>query len=212
VISVCRRLHYLSVINHLLDSSDAEEEEEVFSDAREALASPQGPAVPMTRVEKVDDEPRHGQVPGTDAYEKRTQDAVPDEVEVIPEGQPSASASRRSSTAPGSGPSVTIPRTVVEKVDDSPSHGDVPGTNAHDMRRADSVPDQIVRSGRSTPEPGHHRSNPSVDSIPKTVVTRVDSEPRHGEIPGTEAFKKRMKDAKPDLLEKDEERQSKPNC
>lgn len=38
--------------------------------------------VPKTRVEKVDDSPSHGEVPGTDAYAKRQADAEPDEIAV----------------------------------------------------------------------------------------------------------------------------------
>ena len=63
----------------------------------------------------------------------RTQDAVPDELEIIPEGHNSRRGSHlpepdRSAT-PGGTP---IPRTVIEKVDpESPSRGDVPGTLAH---------------------------------------------------------------------------------
>lgn len=186
----------------LSDSSNDESDQ--FSDAREALTSPTAVPIPLTRVEKVDDEPSHGQVPGTEAYEKRIQDAVPDEVEVIPDGQPSAPSSRRGSIAPPGGPRFSIPRTVVEKVDDTPSHGEVPGTAAHEMRKTDYVPDHIVTSGRSSPSPSH-RGSLSVEAIPKTIVTKVDSEPRHGEVPGTDAFKKRLLDAEPDLLEKVEE-------
>lgn len=39
-------------------------------------------------------------------------------------------------------------------------------------------------------------------SIPKTVITKVDSEPTHGEVPGTDAFDMRKGDAKPDIIEK----------
>lgn len=44
-----------------------------------------------------------------------------------------------------------IPRTVVEKVEpDSPSYGEVPGTLAHDMRRADAEPDEVVKAPDAT--------------------------------------------------------------
>ncbi|KAF2268334.1 hypothetical protein CC78DRAFT_21328 [Lojkania enalia] len=105
----------------------------------------------MTRVERVDDQPSYGEVPGTDAYNKRMQDAVPDEVEVVPEGLRSRSTSRvcaedRVYTPGGS----LIPKTVVEKVDpDTPSYGEVPGTHAHELRAADAVPDVILKA----PEP-----------------------------------------------------------
>jgi hypothetical protein len=107
--------------------------------------------IPITRVERVDDQPSFGEVPGTDAYNKRAQDAVPDEVEIVPEGQRSRSASRLSASdrpvTPGGSP---VPKTVVEKIDpDEPSYGDVPGTHAHQLRQADAEPDIIVK----VPEP-----------------------------------------------------------
>lgn len=95
-------------------------------------------------------------MPGTDAYSKRVQDAVPDEVEVVPEGQRSRSASRVSAAdlpyTPGGTP---VPKTVVEKVDpDTPSHGEVPGTDAYKIRRADAVPDVILKA----PEPPQRKT------------------------------------------------------
>ena len=108
-------------------------------------------------MERVDDEPSYGEVPGTDAYAKRTQDAVPDEVEVVPEGQRSRSTSRVSaSDRPYTPGGTQIPLTVVEKIDpDAPSHGDVPGTLAHDLRAADAKPDVVLKAPQppeKTPE------------------------------------------------------------
>jgi hypothetical protein len=94
----------------------------------------------------VDDEPAYGEVPGTDAYEKRAQDAVPDEVEVVPEGTRSRSASRLNAAdrplTPGGSP---VPKTVVERVDDEPAYGEVPGTDAYNKRLQDAVPDVVVK-------------------------------------------------------------------
>ena len=130
---------------------------------------------------------------------------MPDEVEVVPEGQ----SSRRGSTAietprsgtPGGSP---IPKTVVEKIDPgSPSHGDVPGTAAHAIRRADAVPDEIKPTSSPGLESGDDEP-PSTNSdvaVPRTVITRVDSKPAHGEIPGTDAYDMRKGDAEPDILE-----------
>ena len=137
----------------------------------------------------------------------RTQDAVPDELEIIPDGGRSRSNSMSSQkdglTSPGGMP---IPKTVVEKVDPtSPSHGDVPGTAAHAKRKADAVPDAILpvsgqQKNSNSPSIGE---NPSPEiPIPKTVVTRVDSMPAHGEVPGTDAFTIRQGDATPDIVEK----------
>ena len=62
----------------------------------------------------MDNAPRHGEVPGTQAYGIRTGDAVPDEVEVIPEGSQSRRASRTESTESIQSP---VPQTRVDRVD-----------------------------------------------------------------------------------------------
>ncbi|KAH7390885.1 hypothetical protein DE146DRAFT_146380 [Phaeosphaeria sp. MPI-PUGE-AT-0046c] len=137
---------------------DEASSDEHFSDASEGqinrneATSP----IPITRVERVDDAPAHGEVPGTDAYKKRTQDAVPDEVEIVPDGQRSRSASRVSGNdrplTPGGS---MVPKTIVEKIDpEQPSHGDVPGTHAHQLRLADAEPDVIIKA----PEPPQRKS------------------------------------------------------
>lgn len=101
---------------------------------------------------------------------------------------------------------IPIPKTVVEKIDPtSPSHGDIPGTAAHAKRQADAVPDVILRASErdETPVVDDRGGDISPDvTIPTTVITRVDSEPSHGEIPGTDAFDMRKGDAKPDVVEK----------
>jgi hypothetical protein len=123
-----------------------------FSDAQEGqpLPDPSGrnSPIPITRVERVDDKPAYGEVPGTPAYKMRIQDAVPDEIEVVPDGQRSRSASRAALEPPPWTPGGTpIPKTVVEKVDpEAPSYGDVPGTAAHSLRKADAQPDVILRA------------------------------------------------------------------
>ena len=87
-------------------------------------------------------------MPGTDAYKLRTKDAVPDEVEVIPEGQRSRASSRlRPEDRPSTPGGTPIPRIVAEKIDpDQPSYGDIPGTTAYEMRKADAKPDEVIRS------------------------------------------------------------------
>ena len=96
------------------------------------------PSVPTTRVERTDDTPRHGEVPGTAAHDMRRQDAVPDEFEVVPESNNNNS---------DDGSYQTIPKTVVEKVDpEGRSHGDEPGTVAYDLRKADALPDAVNKA------------------------------------------------------------------
>ncbi|KAG6051384.1 hypothetical protein E4U39_001101 [Claviceps sp. Clav50 group G5] len=88
-----------------------------------------------------------------------------------------------------------IPKTRVEKIDSIPSHGEVPGTEAHRQREADAQPDEIAVLG-DTEEHLEEASTP----IPKTRVEKVDSNPSYGEVPGTEAHKQREADAQPDEI------------
>lgn len=138
----------------------------------------------------------------------RTQDAVPDELEVIPDGARSRSASQSQQIhqdRPSGSVSGPIPRTVVDKVDPaSPSHGDVPGTAAHSKRKADAIPDVIRPATASETQVDGlaDRHIASDINVPSTVITKIDSEPSHGEIPGTEAFEMRKSDAKPDNVVK----------
>lgn len=187
-------------------------EEDYYSDAsegRKKVSRPVTPSspIPITRVEKVDDEPRHGEVPGTPAYDKRQQDAVPDEIEVVPDGRLSKRSSRQFLDTPLTPGGTPIPRTVVERVDAaSPSHGEVPGTEAYKQRMLDATPDVILvnpdptRGSKYKAGSGHQR-NISTASIPETVVTKVDDEPAHGEVPGTAAAEIRKRDATPDHIE-----------
>lgn len=105
----------------------------------------------------MDDIPSYGEVPGTSAYKLREQDAVPDEIEVVPEGARSRSASRlnpedRPLTPGGS----VVPKIVAEKVEpEKPAYGDVPGTAAYEMRKADAVPDEVVKSPASATAPAN---------------------------------------------------------
>lgn len=166
-----------------LDSSG----DEHFSDASEGkrkISRPQTPVspIPKTRVERVDDEPAHGEVPGTPAYDKRLKDAVPDEIEVVPEGRLSNRSSQimERSASPGG---TLIPRTVVEKVNPADtSYGDNPYSRAFQHRKTDSVPDLVLKA----PGPGDQRKSFDEDrphsiktsthtSIPETIVTPVDA-------------------------------------
>ncbi|KAI0396067.1 hypothetical protein F5Y17DRAFT_473529 [Xylariaceae sp. FL0594] len=148
------------------------ESDDHFSDAQSApdkdsrAVSP----IPRTRVERVDDEPAYGEVPGTEAYNKRTEDATPDEIAIIPdEHSPPPSANR--SPSPGDRP---IPKTVVDETDDAP------GSSTHHyhehLHQADATPD-FVRKPDGTGE-----ANPvplPVDATPQdTVDADVNQAPK----------------------------------
>ncbi|KAI1454384.1 hypothetical protein F4805DRAFT_324804 [Annulohypoxylon moriforme] len=134
---------------HELASSDSDEH---FSDAQTSPGNSPGSAspVPRTRVEKVDDEPSYGEVPGTEAYKKRTEDAEPDEIAILNETK-SQSVSPDRPVTPGGHP---IPKTVVEESEDAP------GSSAHryheSLHQADASPDFIRKAdgtGEANPTP-----------------------------------------------------------
>ncbi|PYH40912.1 uncharacterized protein BP01DRAFT_360891 [Aspergillus saccharolyticus JOP 1030-1] len=167
--------------------SAANSDDEPFTDANEGHQQPPSrpssatgrtSPIPLTRVERVDENPAHGEVPGTSAYEIRTRDAVPDQVEVIPDGSRSRSTSTSRQQQRPMTPSSPIPRTVVEKVDlDQPSHGDVPGTPAYELRKADAVPDVVMKASDSddaAPNP-ESVSIPTNTPVPETLLSRVNS-------------------------------------
>ena len=142
-------------------STDSSDESEQFTDASEghkSIPSRSGGAspIPIMRVEKVDNDPSYGDVPGTSAYNMRRADAVPDEVEIVPDGQRSRSQSRVNADDVPSGARKmpSVPSLVVEKIDPEERHyGDVPGTAAYEMRKADAEPDEIIKSPVQAPSP-----------------------------------------------------------
>ena len=121
----------------------------------------------MTRVERVDDQPAHGEVPGTAAYKIRTQDAVPDELEIVPDGMRSRSSSRvKDEDRPITPGGTPVPKMVVEKVDpDEPSYGEVPGTAAYEMRKADAKPDEILTSPLETRQNLEGKHSPTTSQV-----------------------------------------------
>lgn len=197
-------------------ASEEEDGDDHFSDASEGRsqsrslnASRAASPVPRTRVEKVDDEPRHGEVPGTTEYSKRGQDAVPDEVEVVPEGSRSRSSSRvERPVTPGGTP---IPQTIVSKVDEAPSYGDVPGTPAYNQRKADAVPDIVVKMPGEPQTPSSLSRESSDQSVPETKLSRVDSLPKDPTSPMLRAHRRSPSDALPDFTETVEETPGKPD-
>lgn len=120
--------------------------EDHYSDAISGSASPKAPAspIPRTRVERVDDKPAYGEVPGTQAYAMREGDAKPDEFAIIPDPDAKLTAEdhdeRRPST-PGGRP---IPKTVVEETPDSA--GAVTHPEVEAKHRVDSPPDVLVKA------------------------------------------------------------------
>lgn len=142
----------------LPESSDSTDEH--FSDAH---SDPEEPSngnraaspIPRTRVERVDSEPAHGEVPGTDAYKLRTEDAVPDEITVN-----SPARSRASSIAPSpvSPTSQSVPKTIVDEADDSPDAATQHQTprSRSNSHKADAAPDLIRKpdgTGAANPIP-----------------------------------------------------------
>ncbi|KAI1482797.1 hypothetical protein F4774DRAFT_369139 [Daldinia eschscholtzii] len=130
----------------------ASDSDEHFSDAQSSPSNSHGATspVPRTRVEKVDDEPSYGEVPGTEAYNKRTEDAEPDEIAIIHDKKPQSVSPDRPVT-PGGHP---IPKTVVDE------SADAPGSSTHhyneSLRRADAEPDFIRKpdgTGEANPTP-----------------------------------------------------------
>ncbi|KAH7329307.1 hypothetical protein B0I35DRAFT_507623 [Stachybotrys elegans] len=126
--------------HQLAESSDSEDQ---FTDAQSypmspALTSP----VPKTRVERVDSEPAHGEIPGTDAYKVREQDAVPDEIAVQSEATPTLAASDPASPA-------SIPKTVVEE---APGESGQHSVEFVEKRSADATPDEVVKSSEGGQE------------------------------------------------------------
>ncbi|KAK5990357.1 hypothetical protein PT974_08624 [Cladobotryum mycophilum] len=119
--------------HQLAEASDSEDQ---FMDAQSIPGSPNlGSPVPKTRVEKVDGEPSYGEVPGTDAYKMRENDAEPDEIAVI--ADPEAK-----STTPTPQEPIPVPTTIVEE-----SIGEHPGQHSvevEDKHQADALPDILL--------------------------------------------------------------------
>jgi len=135
---------------------EASDSEDHFSDAQSGPAEsiPASP-IPRTRVERVDDKPAYGEVPGTEAYSMREGDAMPDEIAFVPE--PDSKLASESelpprSPTPGGHP---IPKTVVEESPDSPGAITHPETEEQQKHhRADPPPDLIVKADGQTVDNG----------------------------------------------------------
>ncbi len=128
------------------------------------LETPRGIPVPMTRVERVDDEPSHGEVPGTAAHDIRSQDAAPDEM-VVATDDGTTQSSRPGDVGQAGEGQISMPEvpiTRVERVDDEPAHGEMPGTEAYDMRKGDAVADEMEVIPEDTPSIPRTKKKPFV--------------------------------------------------
>lgn len=96
-------------------------------------------------MEKVDpEESSYGEVPGTEAHEKRLADAVPDVVTKAPDSE--SNEAPPSDDAPSDSDSTTrpIPETRVSKVDTLPLDEESPsGPTAHQSSPSDAEPDTV---------------------------------------------------------------------
>ena len=63
------------------------------------------------------------------------------------------------------------------------------------------IPEGTKSRSRSNVSSQDRPSTPGGTPLPKTVVTKVDSEKKHGEIEGTAAANIRSQDANPDEVE-----------
>lgn len=100
---------------------------------------------------------------------------------------------------------------MVEKVDPSePSHGDVPGTLAHEQRLADAVPDVVTKApdsegGSPTLPTSNHTPSEAGElpqNIPETRLEQVESTSADEDLsPNPQAHTSSTSDALPDTVE-----------
>jgi len=136
--------------HELAEASDSEEH---YSDAQSGpVSSARASPIPKTRVERVDDKPAYGEVPGTQAYRLREGDAAPDEIAIIPDANtdtPSEAERPPRSPTPGGHP---IPKTVVEETPDG--EGSVTHPENRQRRKSDAHPDLVVKPDGKVEEGG----------------------------------------------------------
>ncbi|KAF4123546.1 hypothetical protein GMORB2_6247 [Geosmithia morbida] len=124
--------------HQLAQQSDSEDQ---FTDAQSAPETPtEGSPVPTTRVDRVDDEPADGEVPGTDSYQLRQADAKPDQIAVPREEGGDGDDDEPSPTTPAA---TDIPITVVQE-----APGETPGEHEHELEHeADAAPNITLSLG-----------------------------------------------------------------
>ncbi|KAK3495855.1 hypothetical protein B0T13DRAFT_512754 [Neurospora crassa] len=145
---------------HELPGSDTEDH---YSDAISSPKAPSSP-IPRTRVERVDDKPAYGEVPGTKAYSMREGDAKPDEFAIIPDPDTKLSTEEHDQRRPSTPGGRPIPMTVVEETPDST--GAVTHHEIEARHRVDSPPDVLLKADgqKVEHEKGGDNDQPSPDS------------------------------------------------
>jgi hypothetical protein len=105
-------------------------------------------------VERVDDKPAYGEVPGTTAYQLREEDAAPDEIAYVPD--PDAKEPTPGDTQEGAPPNPggqPIPKTVVEESPDV--EGSVTHPEIEKRHGSDPHPDVVLKAdGQKVVEDG----------------------------------------------------------
>lgn len=102
-----------------------------------------GVAIPKTIVSRIDSaSPSHGEVPGTVEHTSRKADAVPGSiVQALDSGHDSSSGLDDQKNLS----EILVPTTLLMKVDSKPGQGQVSGTEAYNVRKADAVPDIVEK-------------------------------------------------------------------
>lgn len=139
-----------------LYTAESSDDEDQFTDAQSGPVTPRAHSpVPTTRVEKVDNEPSYGEVPGTEAYEKREGDADPDEIAVIPDrdGANTPQNEERGERNDDETPEVENAEIPVTVLEEAPGDGPSPRSEeAESKRSADAAPDIVISSSEESPE------------------------------------------------------------
>lgn len=140
-----RSLLLTTIIVVLQTDSDSDDH---FSDAHSAQSASRSPCaspIPKLRVEKVSSEPSYGEVPGTEAYKMREEDAEPDEIAIVAPKEQEAAGSedeQRDTNLPSTPGGHPIPKTVVEESSgnsEAQSHPEI-------KHKGDSTPDELIKS------------------------------------------------------------------
>jgi len=153
--------------HQLEGNSDSEDQ---FTDAQSAPISESGSPIPKTRVERVDDRPAHGEVPGTEAHALREKDAQPDEIALIPSDDDKSSSSA----------SEDVPATVVEEASGSVGEH---SQEFLDKRQADAAPDVLVgadgieKSNNDEMSSSLHASETETETRPRRKSSRAARPP-----------------------------------